>query len=183
MVLLAALLVAHPAAARDRLPCVQLLAPAMTPAQVWASPPLEAQDTAVTDPAVADLVDRAADLGADPGKLADQARALAETAPGKATQAAAAGFARLQAMRAATLEAISDTAANLRRRLDSMDARLDRINALPAEDPQRADLTNQQDRDRQVIEAGRRLLTGLCERPSRIEARFGTLARALSPRP
>lgn len=176
------LLIAQQAAAQERLPCVQLIPSAMTPGQTWTGPALQDQDVAaaLTDPVIARLVDQAADMGADPRKLADQLRALLADSPEKAAPAAAASFARLQGMRNDTLAGIRAAAANLRARLDAMDARLDQIQQLPGQDPGRARLVSTQDWDRRVIENGRRLLAGLCERPARIEARFGAVARALS---
>jgi hypothetical protein len=169
-------------------PCVQAKVPELSPAALWAGPPLDdAAKAWANDPKIRDLVPR---LAVRRVPIEDAQKAVAEFMTGSAAERAEKGkllfagvFERLNAERGEVMTGIERLA---RRQKDMADkiresvVELHRIQDLPA--PEQAgleELSRQVEWSTRIFEDRRKTVRFVCEVPVLIEQRLGALARAI----
>jgi hypothetical protein len=169
-------------------PCVQAKVPELSPAALWAGPPLDdAAKAWVNDPKIKDLVPR---LAARRVPIEDAQKSIAEFMTGSAAEREAKGkllfagvFERLNAERGEVMTGIERLA---RRQKDMADKiresviELHKIQDMPA--PEQAkldDLSRQVEWSTRIFEDRRKTVRFVCEVPVLIEQRLGALARSI----
>jgi hypothetical protein len=189
MIVAFAVSVAHAADPRyPDWPCVQAKVPELSPAAVWAGPPLDdAAKAWANDPKTKDLVPR---LAARRVPIEDAQKSIAEFMTGSAAERAEKGkllfagvFERLNAERGEVMTGIERLA---RRQKDMADKirenviELHRIQDMPApEQVKLEELSRQVEWSTRIFEDRRKTVRFVCEVPVLIEQRLGTLARAI----
>jgi hypothetical protein len=167
-------------------PCVQAKVPELSPAAVWAGPPLDDAAKA-SDPKIKDLVPR---LAARRVPIEDAQKSIAEFMTGSAAERAEKGkllfsgvFERLNAERGEVMTGIERLA---RRQKDMADKiresviALHRIQDMPApEQVKLEELSRQVEWSTRIFEDRRKTVRFVCEVPVLIEQRLGALARAI----
>jgi hypothetical protein len=169
-------------------PCVQAKVPELSPAALWAGPPLdEAAKAWANDPAIKDLVPR---LAARRVPIEDAQKLIADVMTGSAAERETKGkllfagvFERLNAERGEVMRGIERLA---RRQKDMADKiresviELHRIQDLPAPEPAKLEeLSRQVEWSTRIFEDRRKTVRFVCEVPVLIEQRLGALARAI----
>jgi hypothetical protein len=169
-------------------PCVQAKVPDLSPAALWAGPPLdEAAKAWANDPAIKDLVPR---LAARRVPIEDAQKLIADVMTGSAAERETKGkllfagvFERLNAERGEVMRGIERLA---RRQKDMADKiresviELHRIQDLPAPEPAKLEeLSRQVEWSTRIFEDRRKTVRFVCEVPVLIEQRLGALARAI----
>jgi hypothetical protein len=169
-------------------PCVQAKVPELSPAALWAGPPLDdAVKAWANDPKIKDLVPR---LAARRVPIEDAQKSIAEFMTGSAAERAEKGkllfagvFERLNAERGEVMTGIERLA---RRQKDMADKiresviELHRIQDMPAPEPVKLDeLSRQVEWSTRIFEDRRKTVRFVCGVPVLIEQRLGTLARAI----
>jgi hypothetical protein len=169
-------------------PCVQAKVPELSPAALWAGPPLDdAAKAWANDPKIKDLVPR---LAARRVPIEDAQKSIAEFMTGSAAEREAKGkllfagvFERLNAERGEVMTGIERLA---RRQKDMADKiresviELHKIQDMPA--PEQAkldDLSRQVEWSTRIFEDRRKTVRFVCEVPVLIEQRLGALARSI----
>jgi hypothetical protein len=189
MIVAFAVSVAHAADPRyPDWPCVQAKVPELSPAAVWAGPPLDdAAKAWANDPKIKDLVPR---LAARRVPIEDAQKTIADFMTGSAAERAEKGkllfagvFERLNAERGEVMTGIERLA---RRQKDMADKirenviELHRIQDMPApEQVKLEELSRQVEWSTRIFEDRRKTVRFVCEVPVLIEQRLGTLARAI----
>jgi hypothetical protein len=184
-----AVLAAHAADPRyPDWPCVQAKVPELSPAAVWAGPPLDdAAKAWANDPKIKDLVPR---LAARRVPIEDAQKTIADFMTGSAAERAEKGkllfagvFGRLNAERDEVMTGIERLA---RRQKDMADKirenviELHRIQDMPApEQVKLEELSRQVEWSTRIFEDRRKTVRFVCEVPVLIEQRLGALARAI----
>ena len=169
-------------------PCVQAKVPELSPAAVWAGPPLDdAAKAWANDPKIKDLVPR---LAARRVPAEDAQKSIAEFMTGSAAERAEKGkllfagvFERLNAERGEVMTGIERLA---RRQKDMADKiresviELHKVQDMPAPEPAKLEeLSRQVEWSTRIFEDRRKTVRFVCEVPVLIEQRLGTLARAI----
>ena len=169
-------------------PCVQAKVPELSPAALWAGPPLdEAAKAGANDPAIKDLVPR---LAARRVPIEDAQKLIADVMTGSAAERETKGkllfagvFERLNAERGEVMRGIERLA---RRQKDMADKiresviELHKIQDLPAPEPAKLEeLSRQVEWSTRIFEDRRKTVRFVCEVPVLIEQRLGALARAI----
>jgi hypothetical protein len=169
-------------------PCVQAKVPDLSPAALWAGPPLdEAAKAWANDPAIKDLVPR---LAARRVPIEDAQKLIADVMTGSAAERETKGkllfagvFERLNAERGEVMRGIERLA---RRQKDMADKiresviELHKIQDLPAPEPAKLEeLSRQVEWSTRIFEDRRKTVRFVCEVPVLIEQRLGALARAI----
>jgi len=169
-------------------PCVQAKVPELSPAALWAGPPLDdAAKTWANDPKIKDLVPR---LAARRVPIDDAQKLIADFMTGSAAERETKGkllfagvFERLNAERGEVMTGIERLA---RRQKDMADkiresvVELHRIQDMPAPEQVKLDeLSRQVEWSTRIFEDRRKTVRFVCEVPVLIEQRLGTLARAI----
>jgi hypothetical protein len=169
-------------------PCVQAKVPELSPAAVWAGPPLDdAAKAWANDAKIKDLVPR---IAARRVPVEDAEKSIAEFMTGSAAERAMKGtklfagvFERLNAERGEVMTGIERLA---RRQKDMADKirenviELHRIQDMPAPEQVKLDeLSRQVEWSTRIFEDRRKTVRFVCEVPVLIEQRLGTLARAI----
>jgi hypothetical protein len=168
-------------------PCVQAKVPELSPAALWAGPPLDDAKAWANDPKIKELVPR---LAARRVPIEDAQKSIAEFMTGSAAERAEKGkllfagvFERLNAERGEVMTGIERLA---RRQKDMADkirenvVELHRIQDMPAPEPAKLDkLSRQVEWSTRIFEDRRKTVRFVCEVPVLIEQRLGTLARAI----
>jgi hypothetical protein len=169
-------------------PCVQAKVPELSPAAVWAGPPIDdAAKAWANDPKIKDLVPR---LAARRVPIEDAQKSIAEFMTGSAAERAEKGkllfsgvFERLNAERGEVMTGIERLA---RRQKDMADKirenviELHKLQDMPAPEPAKLEeLSRQVEWSTRIFEDRRKTVRFVCEVPVLIEQRLGTLARAI----
>jgi hypothetical protein len=169
-------------------PCVQAKVPELSPAALWAGPPLDdAAKAWVNDPKIKDLVPR---LAARRVPIEDAQKSIAEFMTGSAAEREAKGkllfagvFERLNTERGEVMTGIERLA---RRQQDMADKiresviELHKIQDMPAPEQVKLDeLSRQVEWSTRIFEDRRKTVRFVCEVPVLIEQRLGVLARAI----
>jgi hypothetical protein len=169
-------------------PCVQAKVPELSPAALWAGPPLDDAATAwAGDPKIKDLVPR---LAARRVPIEDAQKSIADFMIGSAAERETKGkllfagvFERLNAERGEVMTGIERLA---RRQKDMADKiresviELHKIQDMPSPEPAKLDeLSRQVEWSTRIFEDRRKTVRFVCEVPVLIEQRLGTLARAI----
>ncbi len=169
-------------------PCVQAKVPELSPAALWAGPPLDdAAKAWANDPKIKDLVPR---LAVRRVPIEDAQKLIADFMTGRAAERAEKGkllfagvFERLNAERGEVMTGIERLA---RRQKDMADkirenvVELHRIQDMPAPEQVKLDeLSRQVEWSTRIFEDRRKTVRFVCEVPVLIEQRLGTLARAI----
>jgi hypothetical protein len=169
-------------------PCVQAKVPELSPAAVWAGPPLDhAAKAWANDPKIKDLVPR---LAARRVPIEDAQKSIADFMTGSAAERAEKGnllfsgvFERLNAERGEVMTGIERLA---RRQKDMADKirenviELHKLQDMPAPEPAKLEeLSRQVEWSTRIFEDRRKTVRFVCEVPVLIEQRLGTLARAI----
>jgi hypothetical protein len=169
-------------------PCVQAKVPELSPAAVWAGPPLDdAAKAWASDPKIKDLVPR---LAVRRVPIEDAQKSIADFMTGSAAERAEKGkllfagvFERLNAERGEVMTGIERLA---RRQKDMADKiresviELHRMQDMPAPEQVKLDeLSRQVEWSTRIFEDRRKTVRFVCEVPVLIEQRLGVLARAI----
>jgi hypothetical protein len=169
-------------------PCVQAKVPELSPAALWAGPPLDdAAKAWAGDSKIKDLVPR---LAARRVPIEDAQKSIADFMTGSAAERDLKGrmlfagvFERLNAERGEVMTGIERLA---RRQKDMADKiresviELHKIQDMPAPEPAKLDeLSRQVEWSTRIFEDRRKTVRFVCEVPVLIEQRLGTLARAI----
>jgi hypothetical protein len=169
-------------------PCAQAKVPELSPAALWAGPPLDdAAKTWANDPKIKDLVPR---LAARRVAIEDAQKSIADFMTGSAAEREEKGrmlfagvFERLNAERGEVMTGIERLA---RRQKDMADkirenvVELHRIQDMPAPEQTKLDeLSRQVEWSTRIFEDRRKTVRFVCEVPVLIEQRLGALARAI----
>ena len=169
-------------------PCVQAKVPELSPAALWAGPPLDdAAKAWANDPKIKNLVPR---LAARRVAIEDAQKSIAEFMTGSAAEREEKGkllfagvFDRLNAERGEVMTGIERLA---RRQKDMADkiresvVELHRIQDTPAPEPAKLEeLSRQVEWSTRIFEDRRKTVRFVCEVPVLIEQRLGALARAI----
>jgi hypothetical protein len=169
-------------------PCVQAKVPDLSPAALWAGPPLDEPAKAwANDPAIKDLVPR---LAARRVPIEDAQKLIADVMTGSAAERETKGkllfagvFERLNAERGEVMRGIERLA---RRQKDMADKiresviELHRIQDLPAPEPAKLEeLSRQVEWSTRIFEDRRKTVRFVCVVPVLLEQRLGALARAI----
>jgi hypothetical protein len=168
-------------------PCVQAKVPELSPAALWAGPPLDDGKAWANDPKIKDLVAR---LAARRVPIEDAQKAIAEFMTGSAAERESKGkllfagvFERLNAERGEVMTGIERLG---RRQKDMADkirenvVELHRIQDMPApEQAKLEELSRQVEWSTRIFEDRRKTVRFVCEVPVLIEQRLGALARAI----
>jgi hypothetical protein len=169
-------------------PCVQAKVPELSPAALWAGPPLDdAAKAWANDPNIKDLVPR---LAARRVPIEDAQKSIADFMTGSAAERAEKGkllfagvFERLNAERGEVMTGIERLA---RRQKDMADKiresviELHETQDMPApEQTKLEELSRQVEWSTRIFEDRRKTVRFVCEVPVLIEQRLGTLARAI----
>jgi hypothetical protein len=169
-------------------PCVQAKVPELSPAALWAGPPLDdAAKAWANDPKIKDLVPR---LAARRVPIEDAQKSIVDFMTGSAAERAEKGkllfagvFGRLNAERGEVMTGIERLA---RRQKDMADKirenviELHRIQDMPApEQVKLEELSRQVEWSTRIFEDRRKTVRFVCEVPVLIEQRLGALARAI----
>jgi len=169
-------------------PCNQVKVPELSPAAVWAGPPIDDAGGAwEQDPQIKDLVTR---IAARRTPIEDAEKAIASflAADGKDKQTKAkllfAGvFATLNRERSLVMNGIerfSQRQKHMAERIRAEAAQMRELQDTPGRDEAKVDaLTNAINWDTRVFEDQRRTIAYVCEVPTTIEHRLGALARAI----
>jgi hypothetical protein len=169
-------------------PCVQAKVPELSPAALWAGPPLDdAAKTWANDPKIKDLVPRVA---ARRVPIEDAQKLIADFMTGSAVERETKGkllfagvFERLNAERGEVMTGIERLA---RRQKDMADkiresvVELHKIQDMPSPEPAKLEeLSRQVEWSTRIFEDRRKTVRFVCEVPVLIEQRLGALARAI----
>ena len=190
LVMIAAFTVSAAHAADPRYPdwpCVQAKVPELSPAALWAGPPLDDVKAWANDPNIKDLVPR---LAARRVPIEDAQKLIADFMTGSAAERGEKGkllfagvFERLNAERGEVMTGIERLA---RRQKDMADKiresviELHKIQDMPAPEQVKLDeLSRQVEWSTRIFEDRRKTVRFVCEVPVLIEQRLGTLARAI----
>jgi len=191
LVMIAAFAVSAAHAADPRYPdwpCVQAKVPELSPAALWAGPPLDdAAKAWANDAKIKELVPR---LAARRVPIEEARKSIADFMTGNAAEREAKGkllfagvFERLDAERGAVMTGIERLA---RRQKDMADkiresvVELHKIQDMPAPEQVKLDeLSRQVEWSTRIFEDRRKTVRFVCEVPVLIEQRLGALARAI----
>jgi hypothetical protein len=168
-------------------PCVQAKVPELSPAALWAGPPLDDAKAWANDPKIKDLVPR---LAARRVPIEDAQKSIAEFMTGSAAERAEKGkllfagvFERLNAERGEVMTGIERLA---RRQKDMADkiresvVELHKIQDMPAPEQVKLDeLSRQVEWSTRIFEDRRKTVRFVCEVPVLIEQWLGVFARAI----
>ncbi|TWA72436.1 hypothetical protein FBZ82_10233 [Azospirillum brasilense] len=173
-------------------PCVQILVPALSSGQIWPGDPIEGKEgdwrgIPGTEPVLKQLLDRRLDPEQEQAaidRFADQLEADRAAADRNAALTAlfAGAFDALNQERGQAISAIKRYAHQQRVLLDSIDAALTRLQALPADAPEAAALREEIAWRRRILDERRRNQTALCEQPVQLEQKAGRIARDIAAR-
>ncbi|MGI4798800.1 MAG: hypothetical protein ACRYG8_33115 [Janthinobacterium lividum] len=162
-------------------PCQQRLVPTLTATTLWSGP--AATTDWRTDPALATLVDHVADRRTDVD-AADQAL-QGFVNSGASPERRAAVFAGLVAQsnveRDIAVARLHDVSRRLRSLADAAGRAATELNALPADSPQRAELTTRRELVIREYDSLNRTVRYSCEIPVDFEARLGRFGKILAP--
>lgn len=169
-------------------PCVQAKVPELSPAALWAGPPLDdAAKAWANDAKIKDLVSR---LAARRVPIEDAQKLIADVMTGSASEREAKGkmlfagvFDRLNVERSEVMTGIERLA---RRQKDMADKirenvlELRKVQDMPAPEQTKLDeLSHQVEWSTRIFEDRRKTVRFVCEVPVLIEQRLGALARAI----
>jgi hypothetical protein len=169
-------------------PCVQAKVPELSPAALWAGPPLDDDAKAwASDPTVKDLIPRIA-LRRVP--IEDARKSIADFMTGSAAEREAKGkllfagvFERLNAERGEVMIGIERLARKQKDMADKIREsviELHRIQDMPApEQAKLEELSRRVEWSTRIFEDRRKTVRFVCEVPVLIEQRLGALARAI----
>ncbi|WP_188262281.1 hypothetical protein [Azospirillum tabaci] len=173
-------------------PCVQILVPALSAGQIWPGDPIEGKegdwrDIPGTEPVLKQILNRRLDPEQEQAaidRFADQLEANGATTDRNAALTAlfAGAFDALNQERSQAIAAIRRYAHQQRTLLDSIDAALTRLQALPADSPEAAALREDIAWRRRILDERRRNQTALCEQPVQLEQKAGRIARNIAAR-
>ncbi|OYD82136.1 hypothetical protein [Azospirillum brasilense] len=173
-------------------PCVQILVPALSSGQIWPGDPIEGKegdwrDIPGTEPVLKQILNRRLDPEQEQAaidRFADQLEANGATTDRNAALTAlfAGAFDALNQERSQAIAAIRRYAHQQRTLLDSIDAALTRLQALPADSPEAAALREDITWRRRILDERRRNQTALCEQPVQLEQKAGRIARNIAAR-
>ncbi len=170
------------------LPCVQAKVPELSPAALWAGPPLDdAAKAWANDPKTRDLVPR---LAARRVPIEDAQKSIADFMTGSAAEREAKGkllfagvFERLNAERGEVMTGIERLARKQKDMADKIREsviELHKVQDMPApEQAKLEELSRQVEWSTRIFEDRRKTVRFVCEVPVLIEQRLGSLARAI----
>lgn len=172
-------------------PCVQILVPTLSSGQIWPGDPIEGKegdwrDIPGAEPVLKQLLGRR--LAPEQEQAAiDRFADQLETNGGADRNAAltalfAGAFDALNQERGQAISAIKRYAHQQRVLLDSIDAALTRLQALPADAPEAITLREEIAWRRRILDERRRNQTALCEQPVQFEQKAGRIARDIAAR-
>ena len=169
-------------------PCVQAKVPELSPAALWAGPPLDdAAKAWANDPKTRDLVPR---LAARRVPIEDAQKSIADFMTGSAAEREAKGkllfagvFERLNAERGEVMTGIERLARKQKDMADKIRESviaLHKVQDMPApEQAKLEELSRQVEWSTRIFEDRRKTVRFVCEVPVLIEQRLGALARAI----
>lgn len=169
-------------------PCVQAKVPELSPAALWAGPPLDdAAKAWAGDPKTRDLVPR---LAARRVPIEDAQKSIADFMTGSAAEREAKGkllfagvFERLNAERGEVMTGIERLARKQKDMADKIREsiiELHKVQDMPApEQAKLEELSRQVEWSTRIFEDRRKTVRFVCEVPVLIEQRLGALARAI----
>jgi hypothetical protein len=169
-------------------PCVQAKVPELSPAALWAGPPLDdAAKVWANDPKTRDLVPR---LAARRVPIEDASKSIADFMTGSAAEREAKGkllfagvFERLNAERGEVMTGIERLARKQKDMADKIRESviaLHKVQDMPAPEPAKLEeLSRQVEWSTRIFEDRRKTVRFVCEVPVLIEQRLGALARAI----
>ncbi|WP_353861358.1 hypothetical protein [Azospirillum formosense] len=173
-------------------PCVQILVPSLSSGQIWPGDPIEGKEgdwrgIPGTEAVLKQLLDRRLDPEQEQAtidRFADQLEASGAAADRNAALTAlfAGAFDALNQERGQVISAIKRYAHQQRVLLDSIDAALTRLQALPADSPEATALREEIAWRRRILDERRRNQTALCEQPVQFEQKAGRIARDIAAR-
>ncbi|MBK4722254.1 hypothetical protein JJL56_25715 [Azospirillum sp. YIM DDC1] len=173
-------------------PCVQILVPTLSSGQIWPGDPIEGRegdwrDIPGTEAVLKQLLDRRLDPEQEQAaidRFADQLEANGAAADRNMALTAlfAGAFDALNQERRQAISAIKRYAHQQRVLLDSIDAALTRLQALPADASEATALREEIAWRRRILDERRRNQTALCEQPVQFEQKAGRIARDIAAR-
>ncbi len=173
-------------------PCVQILVPSLSSGQIWPGDPIEGKEgdwrgIPGTEAVLKQILDRRLDPEQEQAaidRFADQLEANGAAADRNAALTAlfAGAFDALNQERGQAISAIKRYAHQQRVLLDSIDAALTRLQALPADSPEATALREEIAWRRRILDERRRNQTALCEQPVQFEQKAGRIARDIAAR-
>ncbi|MBK3773015.1 hypothetical protein GAY31_02235 [Azospirillum brasilense] len=173
-------------------PCVQILVPTLSSGQIWPGDPIEGRegdwrDIPGTESVLKQLLDRRLDPEQEQAaidRFADQLEANGAAADRNMALTAlfAGAFDALNQERRQAISAIKRYAHQQRVLLDSIDAALTRLQALPADASEATALREEIAWRRRILDERRRNQTALCEQPVQFEQKAGRIARDIAAR-
>jgi hypothetical protein len=170
-------------------PCVQVFVPTLSPASIWAGPPVDDYlKTWTQNSDVAAVATRAVSRSVPDDEATKAVESFAEGVKGNREETLTMLFAGIfdeaNRTRSKAIEGIRRFSRAQQEQLRSMNATIGELDRARAQNPQDAarvkELSEQLAWQRRIIEERQRSLGALCEQPVIIERRLGTLARAIA---